>query len=88
MKKKYLLVTAEAEPNIGVIDLSTVVGFGLQSRLEKVLGEHFDADVAVGEIQMKSESPFTATVLAEIHAGGDEQDRFNLYINLDETWVY
>ena len=96
-KQKYVLITAEAEPNIAVIDVGLVdiadvdssnkIADTIQSKLQQVLEEHFDEEFEIKEVNIYSSTPIggTARVCTKHQEEFDGPDRI---INIDETWVY
>lgn len=97
--EKFILLTANQEPNIGVIKIDTSKMTPLESitegefaseireKLIKPLEEHFDADVKINSVEIKSLSPISVIANVIIDSG-NELDVFSLKIELAETWVY
>lgn len=83
----YILITAEQEPNIGVLEftdknISLII---LTEKLKKCLEEHFDAKVEVKDIDIRGVNPHTA--FAHVVIDEDEQ-AYPETIFLNQTWIY
>lgn len=92
-KVKYILLTAENEPNIAVLSTQIPIQDDLKfiesivGQLKIALMEHFDADVEVKRIDCRSFIPIQATAMILI-GHKDEDEKYSMEISLNETWVY
>jgi hypothetical protein len=90
-REKFVLVTASQEPNIGVINIGTQQGFGevgeklIKEKLPIVLGEHFDANVKLKSLDVKSVMPIMIEAVVEFT---DEPEVEPFIVEMSETWVY
>ena len=92
--KRYALVTSDEEKNIGVIDLG-LLEFGdegrqgmlksIENRMHIILEEHFDSEIEISNVDIKSVHPIMVTLDAKF-IGEPEVKPFQ--VTLDETWVY
>lgn len=94
----HLLVTAENEPNIGIIkttlpriaNIIDINGEEILNKLKLALSDHFDCDtkdVRVESMQVKSTIPLDIEALCSIPDGGVEyEDVF--VVTLTKTYVY
>jgi len=92
-KDKFVLVTAEGEPNIGVINLGGLdmadeskhpdIIKAIEKTLPVVLQEHYDASATVTGISISSCFPIFIKTKAFIDG---HKNTINLV--LEETWIY
>lgn len=92
-QKKYVTVDVDTESNIGVVDLGEVDtgggGFKLsidnEKKVVQALSEHFNYQVKVRSVEVKTAHPITVEVIVVVMA--EEQD-YQETVTLNETWVY
>ena len=94
----HLLVTAENEPNIGIIkttlpriaNIIDINGEEILNKLKLALSDHFDCDtkdVRIESMQVKSTTPLDIEALCSIPDGGVEyEDVF--VVSITKTYVY
>ena len=94
----HLLVTADNEPNIGIIkttlpkiaNIIDINGEDILNKLKLALSDHFDCDtkdVRVESMQVKSTNPLDIEALCSIPDGGVEyEDVF--VVSLTKVYVY
>lgn len=84
-----LLITADDEPNIGVMichitPKTREIQFN-QELLKEILEEHFDAEITLKEVQELTQYPAAFRALAVVDDGCSIDE---MVINLNETWIY
>jgi len=88
MKKKHMLLTADNEPNIAVIEIPEGVDVHNEEIAEKIaeaLSEHFDQEVKIKAFQINAYIPITGhfNILLD-----QEGVAIVITIDINETWVY
>jgi hypothetical protein len=94
-KDIHILVTEAENKNVGVLYLGALDRVTLKEErlkqivlkhLQEALEDHFDAEVKVVSLDIKTNLPMTME--AEVEIDSDEQAVYNETIFLDETWMY
>jgi hypothetical protein len=90
MKTKYLLVSSQDNPNIGVIKIEqdNCVGTArdIIPALTKMLEEEYSDEIEVQKTALMSEHPIT--IRAQVLIGKDDEENSGIDIELNETWLY
>ena len=85
------LVTANQEPNIGVIvfpldeQREAVVNQGI---LKRMLEEHFDTEIAIIRVEEFSRNPYTMRATVTDVPQDKENPDQQWAVELNETWIY
>ncbi len=89
MKTKYLLVSSQDNPNMGVIriaqDNCADTAREIAAQLLDALQGHFAYAVTVHKIELIYEHPVSLRAKVTVDAHGGEIEEI---IDIDETWIY
>ena len=87
--EKYLLVSSQDNPNIGVIRIEQNNCAGtareIVAQLLDALQSHFDYTVIFHKVELISEHPITLRAVVKLDVEGEPIREF---IDIDETWIY
>ena len=90
MKTRYVLLSANENPNIGVLTVHNpseiISDKELRERLVNSLESFFDAEVKVHSLEEHHQNPIEVRVLVTI-GNGDDQNSYSETITMNETWL-